>query len=297
MMPAELLPFEERACAYFSSAWHGGRSVLLMKAFLDESGTDRGAPVTVVAGCIASVEKWGRFTERMAAINGAKGIPSFHMSECTGGGGAYKSWTLKDRMDCVKECIGVLHDTVEHFVAACVINKDWNALAPIEQAAMQSQYKTCAQWIVGRSTRWVMRKRKKHQLAIVCEEGAGWEQEVRDGYAAAKRRISGISNTLTSFSFADKRNNPELQAADIFAWEMRKAVLAIEGIEKRGIRQSIQALLKGRRCDMRVWNAETLREHLNEFKEHLRATVNKFEIPDKFKEFLLTPNQSSEPPR
>jgi len=174
---------------------------------------------------------------------------------------------------------------VEYFVACCVIRPDWNELTGFERILLQSPYKLCAQWLLGASARWIKRKRKKDKVAVVCEQGAGWEGSLIEGYQSAKKRLPWVTNYLHSLAFSEKDQTPELQAADIFAYEVRKAVLSIGGFENREIRKSMQELVKFKKFGIHVWHKDNLLEHLDEFVE---VAASSPELSDEEKRALFS---------
>ena len=89
---------EERTAANVPSAQILHRNQLMLKAYLDASGTDPNQPIIVVGGWVASEDRWAEFKPQWDAFvvdcfgpNGGR----WHHTDFNSGYGLYEGWAIR----------------------------------------------------------------------------------------------------------------------------------------------------------------------------------------------------------
>jgi hypothetical protein len=62
-------------------------------AYLDESGTHDGSPVTVMGGVLARAEQWRDFEKKFAAVQSQYGFEVWHTKKFKRKAGDFQGWT------------------------------------------------------------------------------------------------------------------------------------------------------------------------------------------------------------
>jgi len=80
----------------------------MLQAFIDDSGT--GGPLFVMAGCVATAEKWEAFTDEWEAVRkSGKAIAHLKMVEAFGLTGEFRGFSEKERDDKIYDLINVVN--------------------------------------------------------------------------------------------------------------------------------------------------------------------------------------------
>jgi hypothetical protein len=67
--------------------------VFVYTAYLDESGTHDGSPLTVMGGILARAEQWQSFEKKFAAIQSQYGFRVWHTKKFKKKAGDFRGWT------------------------------------------------------------------------------------------------------------------------------------------------------------------------------------------------------------
>lgn len=84
------------ACGLPERLWKS-RGLAMFKVFIDDSGSHVGAQRYVLAGYIAPIARWLRFTRDWDLAMKAWGLRSFHMTDAEARRGPYRAWSDADR--------------------------------------------------------------------------------------------------------------------------------------------------------------------------------------------------------
>ena len=106
-------------------------AVFMLQAFIDDSGNYRQGQTCLMAGCVASVANWDRFSERWhAALSEIPAIAYFKMSEAFALRREFKGWTADARDAKIDALIDVILGTgIVYGVAIAMVNLDYIRIA------------------------------------------------------------------------------------------------------------------------------------------------------------------------
>ncbi len=199
----------------------------MMIGYFDESynqanATNHGLPlVYTVAGYLAEDHKWEVFGERWQGILDKHKLPPFSMKEFVNPHSrVYGSWEQRDREILEKELIQIIRDTYLQSFSTSVILADYEELSDFAKYAFGKPHGYAAINCFKHITRWADGAGIRERIWHVFEDGAvdagpfrSWTETI----AQAEQEGYKIENV----SFESKAK-PQLQAADMLAWQNRK---------------------------------------------------------------------------
>jgi Protein of unknown function (DUF3800) len=227
-------------CDQFFSVFNG-RINAVIHVYLDESGTHDptgrapGARTPLVMGFMGRSESWIAFNKSWQAILDKFGINYFHFNEFSAvkshslkTAWPYYGWTQQKRDDflySLAKIAGSKHLVlVGGGIDALQTNENVQRLpdSPIKQYRIRYPYKDCIRalykTIIKQSEKhWPLLDRKIALIFDQCEQ-PNWRASIgsiHEEYRAKDPRFDTIS-------FADSRDKPPLQAADMVAYRSRQ---------------------------------------------------------------------------
>lgn len=237
------LPFEEGR----------RRHLLILRAHIDDSGGKGYSPVIVLAGYLASVERWAEFSLEWRAMLDEVGLPSFHMADV---------WRLERRLmakgplrrdlllvragECIKRhaehafIVSVSLDAHEHWMEA-----------PDDRSGLLSARYTALFSLCTMLYQHAYLNHFDKTLEVIFDQGIDGSpitflksfDEFRN---QAMQHFPGLSVPYPSF-LSDNDVLP-LQAADYLAWLARRNALNI--VRRRNLMQMPEQLLLHEALDM-----------------------------------------------
>src|SRR3954469_9244307 len=84
--------FIRELCIALAHRWEPERFFVIFTAYLDESGTHDGSPVTVVAGFMGTARQWEILGRRLRTIQESYGFKIFHATAFKSKSGEFKGW-------------------------------------------------------------------------------------------------------------------------------------------------------------------------------------------------------------
>ncbi len=188
----------------------------MLQIYMDESGTDDGAPVVTVGAYIARPSVWNDFTKRW---NRQKyPINVFHAADCANCRGEFEGWEKAARDEYVAKLLPVLGDTNMLLpYATGIVLKDFDALIDKDDPAREylgTPYGACFHWLV----QTILEDLQEQRLDFFHETN-DFKDDALQTFAIVKE--SNPHRSL-SLAFATKEEFVPLQAADILAYEANK---------------------------------------------------------------------------
>lgn len=242
-----------------------GNLVLIVSAYGDESGTNAGDEVYVVAIYASTIEKWQAFSRCWGQMLYEFRIPYYHAAELEA---FWKSPTYKriirDRDTLVKLqslAFPLIKAHAEKGVGVAVIKKDFlDVLHPAH--GEDELYSFCAQECMRGMMFWLTRERHSSGVInYVFECGArGWgifESHTESPIGRAKFKVGTITR-------AGKQTMFPLQAADALAFEVYKEMVNGVLYRRRKVprvrqpRKSALVLLRPRKDTFTYYDAKRL---------------------------------------
>jgi hypothetical protein len=202
-----------------------GRKLLMFVAYLDDSGTDLGSSVAVLAGYVAAVSEWERFEIEWNEFLHREGLRFYHSVECVHGSGEFKGRTDEQCRRIHKDAVQLITRHNLTAIGAAVHASRLRemhdrAKAAAERVVPKPDYDFCFQYVVVALGFHMLGTAE--QVAMVLEDtpkvkGAvaeSYEHLLEGPWKGLKSRFSGTP------IFQPKLGFPALQAADVLAYEM-----------------------------------------------------------------------------
>ena len=218
-------------------------------AFIDESGTHSGSPISTMGAYLFRDRQYRRFIDEwaLALSERGSGIRFFHAKECAHLRGEFQRVGLgRTSADALYQyLIALIKRRAILGVAVSAAESDFEAAKP--PWVTHSFYSYLVQCLTGGIYDWAERSNFAGGISYILE--AGHEKEGEAGRGLEVLRDFPVCRTgsrYVSHAFGSKDGFPGLQAADILAYEWFKdRKNQMEG-EPRRRRQSLAALMKGK---------------------------------------------------
>jgi hypothetical protein len=223
----------------------------MFTCYFDESGgADHG--FITVCGWVASVERWQRFDVEWKSMLAAYDVPYFHLKELAHFRGPYSKWRgprVEERDAFFKESSRIICETVEHGFLCAVYYEHFRKVNERFQLKehQRSPYALAGRFCIAGANAWMEAQgRSLREIDYVFEDGG---PDVGGLAELAKRSKLKIPKFGPSRESADQAAMIQLQAADYFAYEIRKAIVdhPDKFTKPEEFRKSFQALFG---CDV-----------------------------------------------
>lgn len=207
--------------------------VTAFRVYLDEGGVNAGAKVLTVAGYVAKPSQWQLFTKEWNKVLKPTGLTAYHATDAQGLYDEFRDWTRDDVVALVKKLLPIITKYARGIAIAIVMDDFQEAFAKREdlKAAFASPYGACFQWLVQSLLELADRQRLQARFAFVHETNDMKREAIQAFDFVKTETVYG--DRLISLSFADKKEFPPLQAADILAFEVQKRLANQEKPERK----------------------------------------------------------------
>jgi len=204
----------------------------MLKAFFDESGTHRGSPATVVAGYVGTDEQFVVLARAWAAELKRADLKTFHYAEFQNRLGVYKTMSVPARSLLVNGLAAAVVDSGVRVISGAFVGDFEQAITqgPNWRVRFDSSYSVAFDLVV---------------LGLQQHSAANGDEPVavtfsrHDQYGRPARRIwrthrhNGHWKWVHSCDYRNMRALPELQAADMIAYETYRSLKANDDEEFR----------------------------------------------------------------
>ncbi|WP_172264467.1 DUF3800 domain-containing protein [Caulobacter sp. RHG1] len=213
--------------------------------FVDDSVGQSGAQQMFLAGYLNRKAQWAVFSAAWrAALKAPPSIDYLHMVEAQNLRGQFKGWSEADRDRKVLGLAKLIADSRPVSMQVSVSRQTFQAiLAPNAPYGLSQPYFTCFYALTLGLARFAHAGGVKDPIAFVFDEQGVLGQDatmvydwVKAGRPEPWSRLLGPPPT-----FGDDRSLPQLQAADMLAWHVRRDA---EGLDPPGSRPALD-LLRG----------------------------------------------------
>jgi len=195
--------------------------IVVLRAYLDESGTHDASPVVVSAACYAKASVWRDFTRLWNRRKGS--IKIYHATDAQNLRNEFDGWTGDQVADLTKRLFPTVPECEIH---AVIVGIDLRAFDkalkdhPELRAMLGTPYCACLQWVFMEMRDMFNRRGVFEPLAFVHERN-DFKVEAEAAFEAVmgKEKRGGFTPTLT---FGEKSEFVPLQAADAVAYEMNR---------------------------------------------------------------------------
>jgi hypothetical protein len=199
----------------------------------DETGKQPGSEVSVVAGFLARCKQWECFTEKWIEVLESYRVPAFHMNDFVNERGPknpdwpYTGWTPQKRDAFVRELVRVARDYTLLGFCGSVSVKDYDEVTPeYLKKDTEHPYHFSLQNVFDNVLETLQDKLPllllpNEQVSFSFEQQDQFQKKAEEIFARVKKRDT--FNRLGSIEFVAKGNRAH-EAADLFAYRMRKAI-------------------------------------------------------------------------
>ncbi len=202
------------------------RWLVTLAGYFDASGTGPDAQVFVIAGFVSTAERWIAFEPEWRAALAAEDLKDFHMTDYVARQGAYLDWDEDRRRRVLGRLIEIVGRHALLAVASAVTLPAYNRLLPAHaKKAVGNPYTISLSRCTGEVRAWADHYGFTDKMQVFVESGRDGKHEFFGPLSADRRnkpwqRKMGI----LGFSIVDKHEFPQLQPADILAWEVAAQV-------------------------------------------------------------------------
>ena len=188
----------------------------LRHIYIDESGTHAGSPIMSMAGYLFDSKQVSRFAREWERELRKFGLPFAHMTDSVTGNGHYKALSPHERIESEKALIRQIRLRTMVGCAVAVEPGYYNErLDPIPDS--KSAYSFCLMGVVVNLLNWLKSTKKAGMVSFVLESGHSDQSEASSLLSELPRTEWG--EMYHSHTFVGKDEAPQLQAADMLAWQ------------------------------------------------------------------------------
>lgn len=202
------------------------RSPILLQAFIDDSASEKGDKRLFMAGYLNRSDTWRLFEEAWnEELRTPPAIAYLRMVEANNLRGEFKGWTKEAR----DEKLRGLARVINHFEPLSfqfTINRGehFRVLAPVSPRGLGSPHFICCFSVISGVARYVAEAKANTQIEYIFDEQDGVSADMPLMFHDMKRSIPRAARKLIvgEPAFRDDKLFPQLQAADMLAWHLRR---------------------------------------------------------------------------
>lgn len=197
---------------------NGARVLIMLHAYIDDSGTHDDAEVVTMGAFIAPVADWTAFEFDWCAILDREPLRSFHMSDCEAGRNPY-FWDWPRRAALIHDLRHIIIRYQMLGTALSISRKDWDELVVGKvREDFGSSIEFAFGGAIGQLVLYLRQLWPTQKLAIVVDDQKQRKEDLQR-IAGNYRDLKVLYPEIESLAFASMQNCVPLQAADMIAWE------------------------------------------------------------------------------
>jgi hypothetical protein len=199
---------------------------LTFGAFFDDNGTHGPAKVRVFAGYVGTKDEWEAFGAKWLTLLSDAGVPYFRAFDCVRGEKTFAGVPEAQRLEYYARAIGII--TERSILGTAVIGKHqdpqggWLSRAGSDAEWHHSTYRDVVKFGLTRMVEDFEQRWPGELASVIIEQGTDMDMrlavdaylELKDSWPPYLRVFEG------SPVFRSKTDHLELQAADVFAYEV-----------------------------------------------------------------------------
>lgn len=237
--------------------------MVITEAYIDESYDDNPPPILCVAGYVFREAHAREFENEWGGFLRAKGLPYFHMSECTHSSGVFTG--RSDNLEIAKKLIELTRNLSGFGFAATVNEEDYNRI--LRPLGMPSPYGFVLQMCIQMVALWKRANDAEGATKFFFEEGhkhAGDAQNFLNWTFGTEKQINKYGFSGDAFV---PKETMGLHPADFLAWHERLEIKRQSEAKRRPPRKDLEAML--RPSD---WIRHFVLEDLQQIKDGIEKT-------------------------
>jgi hypothetical protein len=258
---------------------------MIFQAWVDDSGNEPQSPIMVLAGFLASYDEWAKFSDAWdEELAKPPKLQYFKMAEAARLRGEFdrsKGWDEATRDARVLSFARIIRKYARIRLSAWIRHADWNTNivtipAPIRRLSIDHPYGHLFSQIIFAAAVFQDRHGINEPCDFIFDEQVTFSEEVMRWWPQVKDWIKerGRSDLIKFIGsppiFRDEKKFKPLQAADLYAWQIRNHYVANHRVRNQTIRiprnSVLQTLWPIGAINREISTAEIirLREHLLE---------------------------------
>ncbi len=225
------------------------RTLAMIYAYLDESGSHDKSKIFALAGYYGELEEWetfGRHWKCALEQAGLKGVP-FHAADFEGGYDIFKDWSVARKIDLMEKLINVIDRRDLHGVAGAIVMREYKEAVTGESEFLEEKwapYIVCQQLCYQK-----ILKKTATDVAFVHDRQEEYDYPAQQWFFEYKDAHPEHADRMKSVTFSSKKDYLPLQAADLLAYETAKGLHNRLYDSERPHRKSMLALARKKRLD------------------------------------------------
>jgi hypothetical protein len=214
--------------------------LVMLQAYIDDSRSQIGDQRLFFAGYVATADEWIAFSDAWdAALREKPAIDYFKMSEANGRGGCFRKFSVSERNKKVFRMAQVVKQFAAMPLHTSISTEDFNEIVkPVAPYPMHTPYFPLCYSIIHGVAHIHQRLGIKQKCDIIFDDHPGLANRVLPLFElfAAEEEMWGELLTGPP-SFRDDKEVLPLQAADLFAWHVRRRADGVSAPDYKGILQ------------------------------------------------------------
>lgn len=241
---------------------------MTFRFYVDDSGKADQSPVLVLAGYGASEERWAHFDQQWKTTLDKWGLDGFHMAEAWRMQHKYQKLGSIGRDALIVQLLECINLHAEFAVVNSMpfdSHEHWFAAKEFPENKSLRPYMSAFYGLMTQMYQYAFRNKFDQKIEVVFDVQGGESAEHVLGGMPEFRRLAaqGFPGLEVSTpTFRSDHDTPGLQAADIFAWLVRRdAYNLLKGVDRTRAPESLmvrQALYMPN--SMKLWNEEKVRQ-------------------------------------
>jgi len=212
-------------CIALAHRWEPDRIFVILTAYLDESGTHDGSPVTIMGGVLANARQWEAFEREFSRIKSKHGFKIFHTKKFKKRNGDFSGWSNERCLALIEDLAKVTCSAFTEGVAVTVDNakyeSDYKAGEKPRKLRLDSAYGLCFRQCLfffvleGEKRQY---KKRFPKLHFVLESGHPNAGDALRIFNEVKKDLQRVDcDMLGDIIFSDKDQCDPLMMADFLA--------------------------------------------------------------------------------
>lgn len=221
----------------------------MVTCFVDDSGNPADCPAFVLAGFFTTDKHWGKIMKEWLGMVHRFKVNRFHAVDCAHGSGEFRGWSQRRKKSMFRNLIKILtrHSDL-HGCSAAIVIKDYEDVVPSEADRVFGGPKQLALQLLLLDVSKIARQPVRF---VVDKPSKGWG-ELDDIFAKTQRlaKLRPWADCLVSLNSGNVRTCPELQTADLLAYECYRELAQKEKAKtgpRRRMRKSLSDMVTGKR--------------------------------------------------
>jgi hypothetical protein len=209
--------------------------VAMLTIYIDDSGTSPNETIAVAAGWIAKTPAWTLLERGWAKVQNVEShrFTCMHMGEFSHGSKEFEGWDLNKKLLVIRKLTPLITKRALKGFALGVVKKDFDEIVPANLRAQgfENHYTYAIRRVLGMIHDWrkaegfddlpieyifdFMNLHDPRRMEI---------QKVFTSIGTEHENLNLYGLTKDGFNFKDKKSLPPLQAADMLAWTIYRAM-------------------------------------------------------------------------